>query len=62
MLQLDFFQGDDMLIMKDEIRKVRESSDKVRKSLFAKNGEITKQVYDISERLEILERFICRGE
>ena len=47
--------------LKLELRAVRESCDKVRKSLFAKNGELAKKMVDVSSRLDVLERNICKG-
>lgn len=59
MIQLDFFQTDETLRMQNEIRKIKESTDKVRKSLFAKHGELAKNYTDLLNRMEILERHIC---
>lgn len=61
MLQLDFFLDADTQAMKDEITKLRESNEKVRKSLFAKHGELAKNYLDLLTRLEILESSICKG-
>jgi len=61
MIQLDFFQDDEMLIMKKQISDLRESNDRVRKSLFAKNGELSKKYMDLLNRLDILDRNICSG-
>lgn len=37
------------------------SLDRCRKKLFAQNGELRKQVMDLSQRLEYIERCLCRG-
>lgn len=36
------------------------SLDRCRKKLFAQNGELRKQVDDLSQRVEYMERAICR--
>jgi hypothetical protein len=61
MIQLDFFQTDEIVILKNENKKLKESLDKMRKALFARNGELEKKCNDSLSRLEIIERFICRG-
>lgn len=61
-IQLDLFESDEMVIMRHDIRKIRESTEKVRKSLFAKNNELKKDYMDLAERLAILEHNICRGQ
>lgn len=62
MLQLDLFPQDENDIMRLEINKIRESTDKVRRGLFARHGELAKLYLDVNERLSIIERYICRGE
>jgi len=63
MIQLDFFQSHDELdILRDEIKFVKESNDKVRKGMFARHNELAKMMMNISERLEIIERHICHGD
>ncbi len=62
MIQLEFFTSNETIQMKEEIRKLNESHEKVRKSLFAKNGELARKYVDVVQRLEILERNICTGK
>lgn len=61
--QLDFFEEEKSEIdyLKDEFNELKKSSEKVRKSLFAKNGELAKKYMELHERLQILERNICHG-
>ena len=47
--------------LKDDVKLVKESNDKVRKSMFARHGELAKKYTEIHERLQILERNICKG-
>jgi len=61
MIQLDFFQSDETLILKDKVRQLKESQDKQRKALFARNGELQKKYDDLLIRMEILERYICQN-
>lgn len=63
MIQLDFFQEhDEVSVLKNELEKVRASSEKVRKALFARHGELAKNYLDLLQRLEVLERNICRKQ
>ncbi|HUX79865.1 MAG TPA: hypothetical protein VMW10_09010 [Alphaproteobacteria bacterium] len=41
--------------------KVEESSAKVRRGIFARNGATEKRMKELEARLEILERHICQG-
>jgi len=60
MIQLDFFLDDEALI-RLEIEKVRESTEKVRRGMFARHNELAKHFVDLDERLRIIEKHICRG-
>lgn len=62
-IQYDLFEPrpTEVEILKMEMKGVRESCDKVRKKLFAENGKLKKDLYEGLERLEIIERNICRG-
>lgn len=60
-LQLEFFDGkkDDLDYIRDDVKCVRESSDKVRKSLFARHAELTRKYLELHDRLDVIERNIC---
>lgn len=63
-IQLDFFKTEEeskIDCLYEEFEKVKDSSTKVRKSLFARNGELTKQYNELNDRLSIIERNICKG-
>lgn len=60
LIQLDFFESDATSELKARMEVVELSASKVRKKLFAENGALKKQVLDLSERLEIMERHICK--
>lgn len=61
--QLDFWKTEEeseIESLRKEIAAVKTSSDKVRRSLFARNGELAKIVIDLQERLMIIERNLCQ--
>ena len=60
--QLDFFEQPEISIVKARIEEVKESNDKVRKKLFAENGELKKRILELESRMEVIERNLCRGE
>lgn len=62
MRQLDFFLGEKSEIeyLKDDFKEVRQSSEKVRKSLFARHAELARMYLELVQRMEIIERNICR--
>ena len=60
-LQLEFFEEKtEWDLLKEDVESVRESSDKVRKSLFARHAELARKYMELHERLEIMERHICK--
>jgi len=62
MRQLDFFLGEksELEYLKDDFKEVRQSNDKVRKSLFARHAELARMYLDLVQRMEIIERNICK--
>ena len=66
MIQLDLFQVSDNPYEKEinEIREIaldtKKSSDKVRKGLFARHGELAKMYMEIHLRLEVIEKNLCK--
>lgn len=64
LIQLDFFKSFhecEIDTLRHQVQSLKESNERVRKGLFARNGELTKQLIDISERLQIIEKNICKG-
>lgn len=59
--QLEFFELPEIEVLKHDVQDVKKSSDKVRKSMFARHGELAKKYLELHERLQILERHICTG-
>lgn len=48
-------------MLKTDVMSVKESNDKVRKSMFARHGELARKYMELHERLQILEKNICLG-
>ena len=61
-LQLEFFKSEEECEMQ-QLRKMcndtKNSADKCRRKQFADIGELRKIVYEMSDRLNIIERHIC---
>lgn len=62
MIQLDFFPEDDLVLLRRELIKVKESNEKVRRAMFARHGELAKSYLDLLQRLTVLEKNICKGK
>lgn len=62
-VQLDFFADQtEIEILREEIRQLRLSNEKVRKGLYARHGELAKKYIELHDRLNILEHNICKGK
>lgn len=63
-LQLEFSFGDkiDFYHIKQKVEGVCESTEKVRKSIYARHSELAKKYVELHQRLEIIEKNICRGQ
>jgi hypothetical protein len=63
-LQLEFSLGDkfDLQYMKERVEGVEVTTEKTRKSMFARHSELAKKYMELHERLQIIERNICRME
>ena len=62
--QLDFFKSEEeseIDSLRDRIDSVKESNDKVRKKLFSENGKLTKRILDLEEKMNIIEKNLCKG-
>lgn len=63
-IQLDLFKlpiESEMDALRMEMASVRASTEKVRRAIFARNGELTKRMLDLESRLEHIERGLCYG-
>ena len=61
LIQLDLFEQDEQILMRKEIHKVKESCDKTRRGMFARHNELAKLWIEMDHRLNIIERYICKG-
>ena len=64
-IQLDFLKTPQQCFeerIASDLDKVRKSGDAVRKGTYARLNEQKKEIDDLKNRLEILERFICKSE
>lgn len=59
MIQLDFFQTDETVLLRNKMATLEASYDRVRKALFARHGDLAKNYTNLKDRLDILERYIC---
>lgn len=65
MYQLDFWKTEEesrLEAIEERVKSVKESSDKVRRGIYARHGELYKKYVDVEERLQILERNICQSK
>lgn len=63
-IQLDLFRSKEeceIITLRNVIEEVRKSADKVRRGTYARLNELNKECVDLRNRLEIIERNICRG-
>jgi len=63
-LQLDLFRSEEeteLIEMRKEIRKIEESTGKVRRGIYAKHCELAKRQMELESRLVAIERGLCRG-
>lgn len=62
--QLDFWQTEEesqIESMNKRIDAIHESSNKVRKAMFGRHGNLEKRIIDLEEKYEILVKNICQG-
>lgn len=62
MIQLDFFPLSKEEKLENELQELKRSHEKVRKKLFAQNGELTKMYLELHHEFEDLKRAICHGK
>jgi len=62
--QLNFLEEEktELDYLKDDVKEVKESGDKVRKSIFAKHAELARKYIELHERMQIIERNICQAK
>lgn len=62
-IQMDIFESKptEMDFLKAELNSARLTLDKVRKGTYASINELKKENFDLKNRLDILERNICKA-
>lgn len=60
MLQLDFFEDTEIVELRQRMKGCEESANRVRKKLFVEQGELKRIILDMRDRLEVIERNICK--
>lgn len=60
LVQLDFWEKDEMSVIRARMEKVEDSADRCRKKQFAQIGELRKIVDDLVNRLSVIERGLCK--
>lgn len=62
-IQLDFFQEppSEVEIFRLDIKELEALIHRVRKGTYAEIGSLKKRVLSLEERLDIIERHICKG-
>lgn len=60
-IQLLLFEEPFEVKMENNIHKQQKTLDRMRKKLFAENGALKKEIYDMKAKLELLESNICKG-
>lgn len=60
--QPDLFDSEQTGQLRRELAEVKASSDRVRKALFARNNEISRDLEALKYDMDILKRSICRGD
>lgn len=62
-IQYDFWETveqSEIASLRKQMTEVKDSSNKVRKAMFARNGELTKRMLELEYRLENIERGLCQ--
>ncbi len=50
MIQLDLFEKDQIALFLEEMRKIKESSDKARRGLFKRYDELAKEILELKKQ------------
>jgi hypothetical protein len=62
MIQLDFFQEyNETEILRQEVKQLKESQDKVRKKLFAEHGKLAKMYLEMYQEFEDWKAIVAKG-
>lgn len=53
-MQLDLFEKDEVKLLREELERVRKSSDNVRRGIFARHDELAKKYLELYHEIESL--------
>lgn len=63
LVQLDlFYEKTEIDILNERMIALEKTNDKLRKSLYARHGALSKQYLELNNRFEVLERVLCKGK
>lgn len=54
-MQLDLFEKNDVNILSEKCDKIKESSDKVRRGIFARYDKLEKRLIETEKKIDLLE-------
>lgn len=60
-VQLDIFEPSEFELIKQEMKKVKETSENVRKGIFARHNELAKMFLEQKQKVDYLEELIKRN-
>lgn len=61
-IQLEFFRDDDLCRLESELKRAKESQDRVRRGMFARLNKLQSQYDELRLEHEAFKRAICKGE
>jgi len=64
-IQLDFWKSSEECeidALRIQYAELKKSTEKVRKAMFARNGELTKRILELEDRIQYIERGLCYGK
>lgn len=60
-LVFEFYEPSETEMLAKDFAELKTSCDKVRRAMFARHGDLARMVLDIHQRLEVIERHLCRN-
>ncbi len=60
-LQLEFFKSySEVEVLQMQLAEARKAQEKMRRALFARHGELAKKYVELHDRMDVIERNICK--
>lgn len=60
MIQLDLFEKDQLALFLEEVRKIGESSDKVRKGVYREVSTVKEEINNVKEEVNCLKQLVSQ--